>query len=102
MRVAFLTYSFSMHINIKAKYFSKSNDIVYFFAMHPRQRTRDLDAPLEYRNNMVVTQLIHDDIDWEQIIKNTWKMFGLSGKIKSKLSILLIWHSQYMAFFLVY
>jgi len=82
MRVAFLTYSFSMHINIKAKYFSKSNDKVYFFAMHPRQRTKDLDAPLEYRNNMVVTQLIHDDMDWEQIIKNTWKMFGTIRKNK--------------------
>ena len=82
MRVAFLTYSFSMHINIKAKYFSKSNDKVYFFAMHPRQRTKDLDAPLEYRNNMVVTQLIHDDMDWEQIIKNTWKMFWTIRKNK--------------------
>lgn len=82
MRVAFLTYSFSMHINIKAKYFLKPNDKVYFFAMHTRQRRKDLDAPLEYRDNMIVIQLIHDDMDWEQIIKNTWKMYWTVKKNK--------------------
>lgn len=82
MRVAFLTYSFSMHINIKAKYFSKTNDKVFFFAMHPRQRRKDLDAPLQYRNNMAVTQFVHEDIDWEQIIKNTWEMFRIIRKNK--------------------
>ncbi len=82
MRVAFLTYSFSMHINIKAKYFLKPNDKVYFFAIHTRQRRKDLDAPLEYRDNMIVIQLIHDDMDWEQIIKNTWKMYWTVKKNK--------------------
>lgn len=77
MRVAFLTYSFSMHINIKAKYFSKPEDTVYLFAMHPRQRRKDLDAPLRYRENLHVKKFVHEDTEWDLIIKNTWNMLHI-------------------------
>lgn len=82
MRIAFLTYSFSMHINIKAKYFSRPSDAVYLFAMHPRQKRKDLDAPLQYRNNLNVNKFVHEDTDWELIIKNTWSMFRIIKKNK--------------------
>lgn len=75
MRVTFLTYSFSMHINIKAKYFSRPSDAVYLFAMHPRQKRKDLDAPIQYRENMKVIKFVHEEADWNLILKNTWKMF---------------------------
>lgn len=77
MRVAFLTYSFSMHINIKAKYFSRPKDIVYLFAMHPRQKRKDLDVPLQYRDNLHVKKYVHEDTEWNLIIKNTLDMLHI-------------------------
>ena len=70
MRVAFMTYSFSMHINIKAKYFMRPDDYVYFFAMHPRRKMRGHDVAVRYRENMHVKQLVHEGGEWEQILKN--------------------------------
>lgn len=80
MRVAFLTYSFSVHVNIKAKYFLKSNDVVYLFAMQFRQKRKELEAPIQYRENMKVIKYYHDDIDWELLLKNTWDMFKIIRK----------------------
>lgn len=75
MRVAFLTYSFSMHINIKAKYFSSKNDSVYLFAMHPRQRVKDYETSVQFRKNITVYDFVYAVNDWGTIIKNTWEMF---------------------------
>ena len=80
MRVAFLTYSFSVHVNIKAKYFLKSNDVVYLFAMQFRQKRKELEAPIQYRENMKVIKYYHDDIDRELLLKNTWDMFKIIRK----------------------
>lgn len=75
MRVAFLTYSFSMHINIKAKYFSGPNDYVYLFAANFRHKRKEFDIPIEYRSNIHVEPLIHEDMEWGLILKNTWHMY---------------------------
>lgn len=80
MRVAFMTYSFSMHINIKAKYFMKPDDYVYFFAMHPRQKMRGHDVAVKYRENMHVKQLTHEGGEWEQILKNTFEIYKILKK----------------------
>lgn len=77
MRVAFLTYSFSMHINIKAKYFSRPNDSVCLFAMHPRTVRKDLEVPLQYRENLNVYKFTHEDTEWSLILKNTWEMLRI-------------------------
>ncbi len=71
MRVAFMTYSFSMHINIKAKYFMRSDDYVYFFAMHPQRKMRGHDIEIKYRENMHVKRIVHEGDEWKQILKNT-------------------------------
>ncbi len=75
MRVAFLTYSFSMHINIKAKYFNNSNDYVYLFAANFRHKRKEFDIPIEYRPNIHVESLIHEDMEWGLILKNTLHMY---------------------------
>lgn len=65
MKVAFLTLSTSMHINIKAKYFEREDDLVYFFAMKYKHKSSDLDVPLAYKENIHVVQLFHEDNDYE-------------------------------------
>ena len=80
MRVAFMTYSFSMHINIKAKYFMRPDDYVYFFAMHPRRKMRGHDVAVRYRENMHVKQLVHEGGEWEQILKNTLEIYQILKK----------------------
>ena len=86
MRVAFMTYSFSMHINIKAKYFMRPDDYVVFFAMHPRRKMRGHDVALKYRENMHVNQLVHEGGEWELILKNTFEIYKILKK--KKISIL--------------
>lgn len=80
MRVAFMTYSFSMHINIKAKYFTKRHDYVYLFALHPKRKMRGYDIPLKYNGNIHVKQIMHEDGDWMQILKNTIDIYRILRK----------------------
>ena len=77
MRVAFMTYSFSMHINIKAKYFMRPDVMCTFFAMHPRRKMRGHDVAVRYRENMHVKQLVHEGGEWEQILKNTLEIYQI-------------------------
>lgn len=77
MRVAFLTYSFSMHINIKAKYFMGEKDKVFLFGMNFRQSRKEFETPLVYKENLNVVKYIHEDLDWKLIVKNTLDMLRI-------------------------
>ncbi len=81
MRIAFLTNENSMHINIKAKYFTQKEDSVYFFAM--RCIDNHETTKIKYRENLkVYTFAFSYNHDWKLIVHNVLKIYQSIKKNK--------------------
>lgn len=76
MRIAFLTNENSMHINIKAKYFTRKEDSVYFFAMRCIENHCIME--LKYRENLQVSTFAFSyNRDWKLILRNAFEMYRI-------------------------
>lgn len=93
MRVAFLTTDNSMHINIKAKYFDRPDDHVYFFAI---QASRS-ECKIDYRENIHIIRFRPENRSrMADIISHTKKMLKMIKEYRIQIvHIVDMWYCGY-------